>query len=179
MLWFVYTLILAKTLLSSVQSFSGVRLFVTPWTAARQASLSLTSPRVYRSSRSLPWWWHPAISSSDALFSFGPLSFPTSGTFSMSLFASDNQNTGASASASVLPVNIQGLFPLRLTGLISLRSRECSEVFSSTTVQRHQFFGVLPLRSSSHNAMWPLGRPCLDYMDLCRQSNVSAFQHTV
>ena len=103
------------------------------------------SPRVCPSLRSLPWWWHPAISSSDALFSFGPLSFPASGTFPMSLFTSDNQSTGASASSSVLPVNIQGLFPLRLTGLISLLSSECSEVFSSTTVQYWSFsFSISP-----------------------------------
>ena len=117
------------------------------------------SPRVCPSSRSLHWWWHPAISSSNALFSFSLLSFPASGTFPMSLCTSEDQNTGASASATVLPVNIQGLFPLRLTGLISLLSKEHSEVFSSTTVQRHQFFGVLLLQSSSHNPMWPLGRP--------------------
>ena len=116
-------------------------------------------PRVCPSSRSLHWWCHPAISSSDALFSFCPLSFPASGTSPMSLFTSDDQTTGAWASASVLPVHIQGWFPLRLTGLSSLLPKEHSEVFSSTTVQRHQFFGVLPLRSSSHNAMWPLGRP--------------------
>ena len=67
------------------------------------------------------------------------------------LFPSDEQNTGASASASVLPRSIQGWFPLRLTSLISMLSKECSGVFSSTTVGRHQFFGALPsLRFSSH-----------------------------
>ena len=104
---------------------------------------------------------HPAISSSDALFSFCPQSLPASGTCPMSQqFASDDQKTGASASASDVPVNIQGWSCLRLTGLISLLSKGLSGVFSSTTVQRHQFFGILPyLRSSSHNRMWPLGRP--------------------
>ena len=73
------------------------------------------SPRVCPSSRSLHRWSHPAISSSDALFSFCPRSFPASGTFAMScLFASYDQNTGASTSASVLPVNIQVWSPLRL-----------------------------------------------------------------
>ena len=79
------------------------------------------SPEVCPSSCPLHWWCHPAISSSDALFSFCPQSFPASGTFPMSqLFMPDDQNTGVSASASVLPRSIQGWFPLRLTGLISL-----------------------------------------------------------
>ena len=107
------------------------------------------------------WWSIPAISSSDVLFSFCPQSFPTSGTFRMSgMFTSDNKNTVVSASASVLPVNIQDWSPLRLIGLISLLAKGLSGVFSSTTVRRHQFFGVLPsLWSSSHNNTWPLGRP--------------------
>ena len=106
-------------------------------------------------------WCHPAISSSKALYSFCPQSFPSSGTFPMScLFASDNQNTGASNLASVLPTSLQGWFPLRLMGLISLLSREIPGVSSITTVWRHQFFGVLPyLWSSCHTRMWPLGRP--------------------
>ena len=102
------------------------------------------SPGVCPSSCSLHWWCCPATSSSKALYSFCPQSFPASGTFPMSrLFTSDDQNTGASASASVLPVNIQGWSPLRLTGLISLLSTGLSGVFSSTTVQKHQFFGFL------------------------------------
>ena len=101
------------------------------------------------------------ILSSDTLFWFCPQSFPASGTFPMSqLFASDDQNTGVSASASVLPTSIQGWFPLRLTVLISLLSKGLSGFFSSTTVWMHQFFGTLPsLGSSSGNCMWPLGRP--------------------
>ena len=80
------------------------------------------------------------------------------GFFSTShLFTSDDQNTGASASASVLPVNIQDRSPLRSTCLIPLLSNWLSEVFSSTIVQRHQFFGIQsPLQPSSHNYMWPL-----------------------
>ena len=115
------------------------------------------SPRVCPSSVSLYRWCRPAIASSDALF-FCPRSFPVSGTFPMSLpFTSDGQNTGTSASGSVLPVNIQGWFPLRLTGLNSLLSKGLSGVFSSITVQRHQLFGILPsLQSSSHNHTWPL-----------------------
>ena len=105
-----------------------------------------------------------AVQSSHPLtpFSFCPWSFPASGTFPMSqLFASGDQNTGASASASVLPMSIQGWFPLRSTGLISFLSKRLSGVFSITTVWRHGFFGTTPpsLWSSSHNHTWPLGRP--------------------
>ena len=116
------------------------------------------SPRVCRSS--LHRWCCPAISPSEALFSFCLQSFPALGTFPMShRFTSDDQNTGSSALASVLPVNIQSWSPLRLTGLISFLSKGLSGIFSSTEVQRHQFFGVLPsLGSSSHNCVWSLWR---------------------
>ena len=115
------------------------------------------SPRVCPSSCPLHWWCHPATSPSDALFSFFPQNFPASQTFPMSwLFTSDDQNTGASA--SVLPKNIQGWFPLRLTDLISLLSKGLLGVFCSTTVWRHQHFGALPSSwSSSHNSTRPLG----------------------
>ena len=103
-----------------VQSPSCFRLFVTSWTAASQASLSLT---ISRSSCSSHLWYHPAISSSDALFSFYPQSFPASGSFLVSCVCIRWQNIGASASASVLPASIQGWFPLRLTDLISLQSK--------------------------------------------------------
>ena len=117
------------------------------------------SPEVCPNSCPLCWWCHPAISSSEALFSCLQ-SFPGSGSFSMSqLFTSDDQNIGASASASVLPMSIQGWFPLRLTGLISLLSKGISRVFSSTTVWRHQFFSILPsLWFNSHNHTWLLER---------------------
>ena len=103
------------------------------------------SPIVCPSSCHLHRWCHPALSSFDALFSFCSQSFPASGTFPMNwLFSSDDQNTGASTSASVIPVSIQGWFPLGLTGLISLLSKEIfSGVFSSITVGRHQSFGIL------------------------------------
>ena len=106
-------------------------------------------------------WCHPTISSSVALFSFCLQSFPESGSFSMSqLFASGVQSISVSASASVLPMNVQGWFPLGWTGWISLLSRGLSRVFSSTTVQKHQFFGALPsLLPSSHICTWLLGRP--------------------
>jgi len=130
------------------------------WQQARSPCPS-PSPRVCLSSHSLHQWCHPAISSSDTFF-FCPQSFSASGAFPLShLFASDDQNTRASASASVLSVNTQAWSLLRLTGLISLLSKGLSGVFSSITVWRHQFFGVLPLQSSSHNHTWSLGRPQL------------------
>ena len=90
------------------------------------------SPKVCPSSCSLHRWCCPAISSFNALFSFCPQSFPAS-IFPMSqLFAWDDQNTGVSALASVLPMSIQGWFPLRLTGLFSLLSKGISGVFYST-----------------------------------------------
>ena len=81
-----------------------------------------------------------------------PQSFPASGSFPMSrLFTASGQSIGASASASVLPMSIQGWFPLGLTGLIFLLSKWLSRVFSSTTVWRHQFFSSQPsLWSNSH-----------------------------
>ena len=95
------------------------------------------------------------------LFSLCSQSFPATGTFPKSCpFTWDDQNTGASASATVLTVNIQGWSPLRLTGLISLQSKGRISVFSSTTVWRYKFFDILPsLWTSFHNRMWPLERP--------------------
>ena len=86
------------------------------------------SPKVCPSSCPLYRWYHPAISASDALFSFCPQSFPSSRTFPMRrVFASDNPNPVALVSTSVLPTSIQGWFPLRLTGLISLLSKDFQE----------------------------------------------------
>ena len=89
----------------------------------------------------LSQWCHPTVSSSVALFTSCLQSFPASGSFPMSqFFESGGQSTGASASASVVPKNVQDWFPLGLTGLISLQSKGLSRVFSNTTVQKHQFF---------------------------------------
>ena len=137
--------------------------FPTPWSHGLQHARSpcpSPSPEVCPSSCPLHRWCDPAISSSDALFPFCPQSFPVSGTFPMSrLFTSDDQNTRALALVSVPTMSIQDLFPLRLTGLISLLSKGFLGVFSSTTVSKHQFFGaLLSLWSSSHNHTWPLGR---------------------
>ena len=102
-------------------------------------------PGVCPNSGPLSQWYHPTTSSSVVPFSSCPQSFPTSGSSPMTqLFTSGGQSIGASASASVLPVNIQGWFPWGLTGLISLQSKGLSRVFSSTTVQKHQFSGTQP-----------------------------------
>ena len=98
---------------SSVQSLSRVRLFVFPWTAAHQASLSITNSQSLLKPMSIDWWHHPTISSSVISFSFCLQSFPSSGSFLMSqLFTSGGQSIGVSASASVLPMNIHGWLPL-------------------------------------------------------------------
>ena len=87
-------------------------------------------------------WCHPVLSSV-VPFSSGLHSFPASGSFLMSqFFASSSQSIGDSASASILPKNIQDWFPLQWTGWISLQFKGLSRVFSNTTVQKHQFFGA-------------------------------------
>ena len=98
------------------------------------------------------WWCHPTISSSVIPFSSCLQSFSASGSFPMSrLFASSGQSIGVSASASVLPMNIQDLFPLGWTGWISFLSKGLSRVFSSTPVLKHEFFSAQPsLWSDSH-----------------------------
>ena len=110
------------------------------------------SPGVHSNSRPSSWWCHAAISSSIIPFSSCFQTFPASGSFPRSqLFASGGQSIGASASVTVLPVNIQGWFPLGLIGLTSLLSKGFSRVFSSTIVWKHQFFGTWSsLWSSSH-----------------------------
>ena len=114
------------------------------------------TPRACSKSGPSSHWFHPTSSSS--VIPFSPLqSFPASGSFPMSLFfAAGGQSTRASASASVLPMNIQGLFPLGLTGGISLQSKGLSRVFSNTTVQKHLFSPQLSLWSSSHIHTWLL-----------------------
>ena len=106
---------------------------------------------------------HPTTSSSIIPFSSCLQFFPGSGSFLMDcLFASGGQSTGASASASVLPMSIQSWFPLELTGLISLQSKGPSRVFSNTTVQKHQFFGTqTSLWPKLHIQTWLLEKPYL------------------
>ena len=114
------------------------------------------TPRVYSSSCPLSQWCHPTISSSVVPFSSRLQSFPASGSFPMSqLFTWGGQSIGVSASATVLPMNIQDWLPLGLTGLISLQSKGLSRVFSNTTVQKHQFFcAQLSSQSNSHIHTW-------------------------
>ena len=142
-----------------VHSLSRVQLFATPWTAACQASLSSISRSLlkFMSIESV------TISSSVIHFSSCLQSFLASVSFPMSqLFASGGQRFGASASALVLLMNIQDWFPLGLTSLTSLLSKGLSRVFSSTTVQKHQFFGTQPSWwSNSHIHTWLLEKPQL------------------
>ena len=121
----------------------------------------LLSPRVCSNSCPLSQRCHPTISSSVAHFSSCPQPFSASGSFLRSrLIASSGQSIGASVSASILPMNIQGWFPLGLTGLIPLLSEGLSRVFSSTPVQKHQFFGTQPsLWSNCHIHTWLLEKP--------------------
>ena len=106
---------------------------------------SSPSPGVCSNSYPSSWWCHPTISSSMVPFFSCLLSFPASGSFQMSqFFPLGGQSIGASASASVLPMNIQDWFPLGWTGLISLQSKGLSRVFSNTTVQKHQLFSAQP-----------------------------------
>ena len=131
---------------SSDQSLSDVRLFATPWTAAHQANLSITNSQSLFKLMSIE-----LVMPSNHLILCYPLLLP-------SIFPSSRVSSNESVlhitwskywsvtSVSVLPMNIQGLFPLELTGLISLQSKGLSRIFSNTTIQKHQLFGVqLPL----------------------------------
>ena len=144
-----------------VQLLSHVQLFATPWTAARQPPLYSTISRNLLKLMSIESVMPLTSSSSATPFSFCLLSFPSSGSFPVSqLFTSDGQNTEASTSMSVLLMNIQGWFPLGLTGLSSLQSKGCSRVFSNTTVWKHLFFGAQPsLWSNSHIRTGVLEKP--------------------
>ena len=130
---------------------------LTPWITAHQASLSSAiSQSLFKlmSSKSVI----ATISSSVVPFSSCLQSFPASGSFLMSqFFASGGQTIGASVSVSVLPMNIQGWFPLGWIGLISLQSKGLSKAFSNTTVKKHQFFGAQPyLWPNSNSYIWVL-----------------------
>ena len=141
-----------------VQWLGHVQLFVTPWPAAHQASLSFTISRTLFKELSLSWV-------DDAIQPSHPLSSPSPPDLNLSqhqcLFQwvgpSPSDGQSIRASESVRPMNIQGCFPLGLTGLISLLSRGVSRAFSSTTVQKHQFFSTQPsLWSNSHIHIWLL-----------------------
>ena len=151
------------TSLSSVQSLSLVRPFVTPWIAAHQASLSITS-QLLELAQIHVHWVGDAIQPSHPL---SPLSLPAfslsqhQGLFPRCQFSpSGGQWMGVSASASVLPMNVQDWFTLGWTGWISLQSKGLSRVFFNTTFQKHQFFGAQPsLWFNSHILSWPLEKP--------------------
>ena len=111
----------------------------------QHARLPCSSPTPGAWPNSFPFsqWCHPTISSSVVPFSSCLQSFPASGSFQMrQFFTSGGQSIGVSASASVLPMNIQDWFSLEWTGWISLVSKGLSRVFSNTTVQKHQFFSA-------------------------------------
>ena len=135
----------------------------------RSTFCPLLSPRVCSNSCLLTQWCHLTVSSSVAPVSSCPQSFPASGSLPVSqFFASGGQGIGTSASAPVLPVNIQDWFSLRLTALIFLQSRGLLRVFSSTTIWKHQFFiAQSSLWSNSHIQTWLLEDHRFDYMDLC------------
>ena len=148
----------------SVQSLSCVRLFVTPWIAVCQASLSITNFQSLLKLMSVE-----SVMPSSHLILCRPLLLlppvpPSIRVFPMSqLFAWGGQSTGVSALASVLPKKSQGWFPLECTCWISLQSKGLSRVFSSTTVQKHQFFGSqLSSQYKSHIHTWPLENHSLD-----------------
>ena len=137
------------------------------FSSVAQSFMTLCDPMDFPVHHQLPKFAQPHVHRvSDAIQSFSVMpfssslkSFPASRSFSMSqLFTSGGQRIGASA--SVFPMNIQGWFPLGLTGLISLQSKGLSKVFSNITVQKHQFFGAQPSsQSNSHIHTWPLGKP--------------------
>ena len=141
-----------------VQSLSCVWL-CDPWMAAHQASSPSPSPGACSNSCPLSQWFHPTIWSSVVPFSSRLQSVPPSWSFLMSqFFTSGGQSIGFSASASVLSMNIQGWFPLGLTGLISLQSKVLSRV--SSTVQKHQFFDIQSsLWSNLYLHTWLLEKP--------------------
>ena len=162
------TVIIMMYLFSSVQSLSRVQLFATPWTAAHQASLSITN------SRSLPKLMSiESVMPSNHLILYHPLLLPPCLSQHQGLFqwvSSSHQvaKVWLSASASVLPMNIQDLFPLGWTGLISLLSKGLSRVYLNAAVEKHQFFGAqLCLWSNSHIHTQLLKNHSFDHMDLC------------
>ena len=128
---------------SSVQLLSHVRLFVTPWTAARQASLSITNPWSLLKLMSIE-----SVMPSNHLILYRPLLLPPSIFPSIGVFSNESvlhirwKSIGILALASVLPMNIQDWSPLGWTGWISLQSERLSRIFFYITVQKHQFFSA-------------------------------------
>ena len=158
--WAIVTIV-ESMLSTSVQLLSRVWLFAIPWTAAHQASLSITN------SQSLP-----KLVSVESVMPFNhfilcrPLLLPPSIFPSIRVCSNESvlhirwPKYWNFSFISVLSMNIQDWFPLGLTGLIPLQSKGLSRIFSNTTVQKHQFFGTqLSLRSNSHIHTWLLEKP--------------------
>ena len=125
---------------SSVQLLSHVQLLQPHGLQHSRPPYPSPTPGAYSNSCPSHQWCHPTILSPVVPFSFCLQSFPASGSLQMSqFFVSGGQSIGVSASASVLPMNIQDWFPLGWTGWMSLQSKVLSRVFSNTTVQKHQF----------------------------------------
>ena len=147
-IYHIYTLVVV------VYSLNCVQLFATPWTAARQASLSITSSWSLLKLMSIE-----SVMPSSHLILCRPLLLLLSIFPSIRVFTSGGQSVGALVSASVLPMSTQGWFPLELTGLVSILSKGLLRVFSSTTVQKHQVFSAQPsLWSNTHICAWLLGK---------------------
>ena len=150
---------------SSVQFSSVAQSYLTPCDPMNRSTVRSPcpspTPGVHPNSCASSQWCHPAVSSSVVPFSSCPQSMLASRSFPMSqLFAWGGQSIGASASASVLPMNTQDWSPLGWIGWISLQSKGLSRVFSNTTVQKHQFFSTqLSSQSNSHIQTWPLEKP--------------------
>ena len=162
---------------SCCQAFSHVQFFAIQQTEACQGSLSFTISWSLLRFMSIESVMLPKHLILCLPFSFYLLSFPVSGFSPKSqLFTSDGHSIGVSAPASVLPMNIQGGFPLGLTGLISLLSNGLSRVFSNTTVQKHRSLEPNLLQGPNLTSLCDYWKNhSFDQMDHCRQSNVSAF----
>ena len=147
-----------------------------PMNCSTQLPCPSLSPRVCSNSCPLSQWCYLTIYLCSLLLL--PSFFPASGSFPVSwLFPSGDPSI--EASVSVLPMNIQGWFPIGLTGLISLQSKGLSRVFSSTTGQKHQFFGAQPYGPALTSVHEYWKNHSYDYMDICWQNDVSAFQYAI
>ena len=163
-----------------VHLLSPVQLFMNLWTVASQASVSFTTSQSLFNLISVV-----LMMPSNHLILCHPLLFLSSIFPSIGVFSNKSalhirwQNTGVSASASVLPMNIQIWFPLELTGLISLQSKGLSRFFSSITIQKHLFFSTQPsLWSNYHTHTWLLENNSFDHIKLCQQSDIFSFWYS-
>ena len=146
----------------AVQSLSHVWLIVTPRSAAHQASLSFTISLSLLNLMSIE-----LVMPSNHLLLHCPLFLLPCYPMSHQLFASGGQSIEASASASVLPMNIQGCFPLGLTSLISLQTKGLSRVYSTTVIQKHQFFSTQPSLTSRQHIFFSTGQVLLFALSWC------------